>query len=267
MANQIKSESYEEFVEKFKPKKTTDDCYTPANVYEAIRSWAVQEYGLKDRRIVRPFYPGGDFENFDYQEGDVVLDNPPFSLFSKIIDFYDERGIDYFLFAPHLTIFNRKRSGYVITNCEITYENGATISTSFLTSLGSDLLRTAPDLRRKIIEADKENQKTFLKKVPRMTYPDEVLTSTRVPYYADFRMDKKDAHFTRALDHQKEKKKTIFGAGYLISEAKAKEIKELRENRVIEEKAAGLDYTWRLSDRERAIVEKLGRESGDGGGA
>ena len=25
----IKSKTYEEFVEKFKPKKTTDDCYTP----------------------------------------------------------------------------------------------------------------------------------------------------------------------------------------------------------------------------------------------
>lgn len=24
-----KSKNYEEFVEKFKPKKTTDDCYTP----------------------------------------------------------------------------------------------------------------------------------------------------------------------------------------------------------------------------------------------
>lgn len=25
-----KSNTYEEFVDKFKPKKTTDDCYTPA---------------------------------------------------------------------------------------------------------------------------------------------------------------------------------------------------------------------------------------------
>lgn len=27
---------YDAFVEKFKPKKTTDDCYTPANVYDAV---------------------------------------------------------------------------------------------------------------------------------------------------------------------------------------------------------------------------------------
>lgn len=27
---------YDSFLEKFKPKKTTDDCYTPANIYEAV---------------------------------------------------------------------------------------------------------------------------------------------------------------------------------------------------------------------------------------
>lgn len=27
---------YAAFVEKFKPKKTTDDCYTPDNVYAAV---------------------------------------------------------------------------------------------------------------------------------------------------------------------------------------------------------------------------------------
>ena len=31
-----RGESYEEFVEKFKIKKTTDDCYTPKNVYEIV---------------------------------------------------------------------------------------------------------------------------------------------------------------------------------------------------------------------------------------
>lgn len=36
-------ESYEEFIEKFKPKKTTDDCYTPPSVYAVIRDWACKE--------------------------------------------------------------------------------------------------------------------------------------------------------------------------------------------------------------------------------
>ena len=31
-----KKESYEEFVEKFKVKKTTDDCYTPPAIYYVV---------------------------------------------------------------------------------------------------------------------------------------------------------------------------------------------------------------------------------------
>lgn len=36
------NETYEEFVEKFKPKKTTDDCYTPPEVYKLIKDWVVK---------------------------------------------------------------------------------------------------------------------------------------------------------------------------------------------------------------------------------
>lgn len=53
-------EDYEGFVEKFKPKKTTDDCYTPPAVYEAIKSWACKRYGIDPAKIVRPFYPGSE---------------------------------------------------------------------------------------------------------------------------------------------------------------------------------------------------------------
>lgn len=35
------NEEYTEFVDKFKPKLTTDDCYTPPLVYDAVRDWAV----------------------------------------------------------------------------------------------------------------------------------------------------------------------------------------------------------------------------------
>jgi hypothetical protein len=35
---------YDGFLEKFKPKKTTDDCYTPANIYEAVLAWVARKY-------------------------------------------------------------------------------------------------------------------------------------------------------------------------------------------------------------------------------
>ena len=43
MEKQIVLESnaeYEAFVDKFKPKLTTDDCYTPPEVYEVVKNWA-----------------------------------------------------------------------------------------------------------------------------------------------------------------------------------------------------------------------------------
>lgn len=55
----MKSKTYEEFVEKFKPKKTTDDCYTPLEIYEVIKNWACKKYGIKPDKIIRPFWPGG----------------------------------------------------------------------------------------------------------------------------------------------------------------------------------------------------------------
>ena len=55
-------ETYEEFVGKFKPKLTTDDCYTPENVYETVKAWAIKEYEWGERPIVRPFWPGGDYQ-------------------------------------------------------------------------------------------------------------------------------------------------------------------------------------------------------------
>ena len=61
----MKSKSYEEFVEKFKPKLTTDDCYTPPAIYEVIRDWACNEFKIDPAVIVRPFYPGGDYEHYD----------------------------------------------------------------------------------------------------------------------------------------------------------------------------------------------------------
>ena len=51
-----KHDDYEGFIEKFKPKKTTDDCYTPPLVYDAVKEWVRKEYGvtiikLSDRSI------------------------------------------------------------------------------------------------------------------------------------------------------------------------------------------------------------------------
>lgn len=72
------SEEYDAFRDKFQPKLTTDDCYTPANVYAAVLAWAVDRYGLQGAEVLRPFFPGGDYQTAVYPDGCVVIDNPPF---------------------------------------------------------------------------------------------------------------------------------------------------------------------------------------------
>ena len=73
------NKTYEELVESAKPKLTTDDCYTPENIYSVVRDYVAERYGLDPGTFVRPFYPGGDYQAEDYT-GKVVVDNPPFSI-------------------------------------------------------------------------------------------------------------------------------------------------------------------------------------------
>lgn len=70
-------ENYEQFVEKFKRKKTTDDCYTPTYIYEVVKNYVINRYGINESDIIRPFYPNKDYKKENYINK-VVIDNPPF---------------------------------------------------------------------------------------------------------------------------------------------------------------------------------------------
>ena len=39
-------DEYADFLQKFERKKTTDDCYTPENIYGAVLDWAARRYGF-----------------------------------------------------------------------------------------------------------------------------------------------------------------------------------------------------------------------------
>lgn len=170
-----KKDDYDSFVDKFKTKKTTDDCYTPPNVYEAVLKWVRETCNLGDRPIVRPFYPGGDFVRFDYPQNCVVVDNPPFSILAKIIKWYNENKIDYFLWSPDLSGI-RAGATLLVTNRNILYHNGADIHTGFCSNLfGDKIVMTAPSLRKVIAEADKINRGKDKKQIRRYTFPPSVL--------------------------------------------------------------------------------------------
>ena len=251
-----KSKTYEEFVEKFKPKTTTDDCYTPPSVYAVIRDWACKEYGIDPAKIVRPFYPGGDYENYEYPEGAVVLDNPPFSILASICAFYLDRGIPFFLFAPSLTAFsgraNIMRMNHIICDCQIVYENGAIVQTSFVTSYGGDIIaQTEPRLTKLVNDEVERLRRTKTAQLPKYTYPSHIVTAALLQRYShygiNFKVHKKDCTPVYALDAQRSTGKNIFGGGLLLSDCAAAE------------RAAATK--WELSARERAIVDSLSSTS------
>ena len=259
------SEDYEEFVDKFKPKLTTDDCYTPQNIYEVIRDWALAHYGLQGAPVIRPFYPGGDYEHETYPDGCVVIDNPPFSILSQICRFYTERGIQFFLFAPALTLFSIAAGtcNYLPIGANVTYENGATVATSFVTNLGNYKIETVPELWRLVDDLNAQNTNKNETEVPGYTYPDCVMTPIRIAPTAKWitlRVRAEDASFIRALDAQRDHGKTIYGTAFLLSEKAAAE-KAAAEKAAAEKAAAekAAAHVWELSDREKAIVAALGK--------
>ena len=250
-------EEYQEFLKKFEAKKTTDDCYTPDNIYDAVRDWAAKKYEIGNAAILRPFYPGGDYKSEKYPSGCVVIDNPPFSIISEICEWYTRKGINFFLFAPTLTLLGimRGSANYVACGCGVVYGNGASVNTSFVTNMGRKKIVAAADLREILDDENKKNIKKLHRELPKYSYPDEVLTATMLCYMAahgvSLEISERDAHFIRALDAQKASGKGLFGSGFLLSEKAAAE------------KAAAEKVNtdiWELSEREWAIVRGLGND-------
>ena len=248
------SKEYKEFVGKFKPNKTTDDCYTPKLVYDAVADWASTRYGFDRSLIVRPFFPGGDFEQFEYPDGCVVLDNPPFSILSKIVRFYDGKKVPFFLFAPALTqlgiLCGRNSVCCLTAHVDITYDNGANVKTSFVTNLDAEhAIDTAPDLRVSVKRANDENIRRSKAELPKYEFPMCVATSARLGWLSahgeKYTVRKSDFCFVRSLDSMGAR--GIYGGGILLSE------------RAAAERAAAL--RWPLSDRELLLQRMIGKRS------
>lgn len=268
------NEEYNSFIEKFEQKKTTDDCYTPDLVFDAVAEWVEHEYGVKRSDFVRPFYPGGDYTDLkQYPAGAVVVDNPPFSILSEILKYYTAQNIRFFLFAPTLTLFSSGRDlpiCYIAVQASVTYENGARVNTSFITNLDPHRVRTAPSLYAAVDKADRES--SAKPQLPKYEYPAEVLTSTRAgrwsKYGLDIRITPAELQRINELDAQKEHGKEIFGSGFITSDrvaadtAAADKYCDETELNEIREQREQLHHVWELSERERGIVDRLNAAGG-----
>ena len=250
-------EEYQEFLEKFQLKKTTDDCYTPAVVYDAIAEWVSKRYNINPARFVRPFYPGGDYQKERYAPDAVVVDNPPFSILAEILKYYKANGIHFFLFAPTLTLFSSSSSSSSTAlpcGVAITYENGASVNTSFLTDLEDKgiRLKSEPSLYKAVKEANDINLKELRKELPKYAYDHHIITAPFVGALSrlgiEFSVPVTESEAISQLDAQKESGKAIYGKGYIIGERIFAE-REKAEREKAER--------WELSAREREIVKRL----------
>ena len=253
------AEGYDEFVDKFEQKVTTDDCYTPPEVYDIVRDFVDTKVApLTGRKIVRPFFPGGNYEDLaQYPKGCVVLDNPPFSLYSKIVRFYLANGIDFWLFGPNLTLLVANADVcFVVANAPVVYENGAVVSTGFVTNMVPGLrIWCEPTMRERIVEAQK-NTKEYAK----YEYPDNCVTSATLGKLSangcELKIATHEAQYTHDLDGFAEIGKGLFGGGFILSTAAAE---RAAAERAAAERAAAERAATKitLSPREREIVAAL----------
>ena len=246
-------DEYAEFLQKFERKKTTDDCYTPENIYGAVLDWAARRYGFDKAAAVRPFWPDSDYQLFDYPDGCVVVDNPPFSILSKIVRFYLARHIHFFLFAPGLSsIVAGGKANTVCVGGDIEYANGAKVNTGFVTDLGGTAIETAPDLSREIRRINNENRKKKTKQVRCLSFPDEVMTAARGKYLAvhgvRFAVKREDAVFSTEACGEK-----IYGNCFLLSPRAA-------AKRAAAESAAAKRAAAERAEAERAAAKRAAAE-------
>ena len=256
--NPIVFHDYESYVAKFQDKeKTTDDTYTPKDIYEAVLDYVRSIYPMEGKEVLRPFYPGGDYEKAEYPEDGVVIDNPPFSMFTKICKFYSENRIPFFIFGPGLTIFSCLRyCSAVIIASQMEFSNGAKVKCNFATNLiGDTLVTIAPELSEAIAACPSQNQKVNL---PKYRYPKELLSVSDLQTMAKgnipFSIHRDEAVLVRNLDNHP-KKGGLFGGHLLLSEAAA--VKAAAVKAAAVKAAAAKAIPIEFSEREKRIINNL----------
>ena len=193
----------------------------------------------------------------EYPENGIVIDNPPFSIFTKIVRFYSHEKIPFFLFGPGMTIASCcKYCTAVIVAEQIAFDNGAQIRCNFASNLyGDTMITTAPLLGDLLARCQSQKPRNPL---PSYQYPDNVLSVSDMQTIARngevFSVSRSEAVIIRDLDLHP-KAGGLFGDHLLLSMAKAREKEEVKR-RTTEKTHPTIPIS--LSERERRIIEKLG---------
>lgn len=245
---------------------TLDECYTSPEVYDTVLKYAVERYHLQGKHVVRPFVPSGNYQHYVYDKNDVVIDNPPFSMTTKITKWYINHDIPFFLFingqyAVSLSRGLHGKATVIATNANVSFyheSNNKVIKMGFVTNLEpKDIV-----LRGDVALTNKLNSLVKKKSLNKFKYPKNIIRNsdvlTAIHRGVELQLTTNNCLFEDRLDYHKEHKLSgIVGGCYLVDD------NVYNEYKVSMEKVPPHTHHVVLSEREKAIVEKLNKRSGD----
>lgn len=245
---------------------TPDECYTPPDVYDTVLDYAVERYHLQGKHVVRPFIPGGDYQKYVYDKNDVVIDNPPFSLTTKIVNWYIDHNIPFFLFMNGLYGVSLSRGLHgkatvIATNANASFYHKAgdkSIKLGFVTNLEPKniIIRGDATLTNKL------NSLTKKKTLNKYKYPGNLIKNSdilaAIHRGVELELTTDNCLFKNNLDYNKKHKLCdVYGGCYLVNDKLYAEFKES-----LKQDLPGT-YCVTLSTREQKIIEQLNKKKCD----
>ena len=245
---------------------TLDECYTSPEVYDTVLEYATKRYHLQGKHIVRPFVPSGNYQQYVYDKNDVVIDNPPFSMTTKITKWYINHNIPFFLFingqyAVSLSRGLHGKATVIATNANASFyhkPNNKLIKMGFITNLEPKniVLRGDVGLTAKL------NGLVKKKALNKYNYPENVIRNsdvlTAIHRGVELKLTTNNCIFEDRMDyHKKHKLYGVVGGCYLVDDNVYHEYKAAMG------KVPPYTHHVTFSEREKSIIEKLNKRSGD----
>lgn len=244
---------------------STDECYTPPAVYDTVLDYAVERYNLQGKHIVRPFIPGGDYQRYVCDENDVVIDNPPFSMTTKIAKWYIEHNIPFFLFVNGLYGVSLSRGLHgkatvIVTNANVSFYNKGSekrIKLGFVTNMEPKniIIRGDATLTNRL------NGLVKKKSFNRFHYPANFLKNNDIlsalQRNVELKLTTDNCSFEDNLDYHKAHHVRAFGGGYLVNDKLYNEFTESFKQDLPN------TYCVTLSTREQKLIEQLNEKKDD----
>lgn len=197
------------------------------------------------------FIQGGDYQKHKYKDSDIVVDNPPFSITSQILDYYLNNNIKFFLFCDGKTmpcrLANKRKLCIICTDAQIVYENGAQVYTGFVTNLEDEI--GIKITNRVLGHNEKEDSHNYINPYQYITFK-EISALNRIN--TEMEIEHKNFKYVKGLKNGT----GTYGGGVIVSDKIATKIHDIIENSKQNKK-----IIVKFDDDEIKILNKLNEGS------